>query len=290
MIRFPPQRILVPFDFTDVSMAAWHQARQWARRFKAKLDVVYVEDLIPVPAWEFRPTRLGPEMRDEIVKHIRSKIGDHVPIHVTQGDPVINILRLARTLRAHLIVMGTHGRTGFQRFWAGSVSEAVARMSPVPVLVDHAEPSPIRSVLAPVNFMDYSQQALLYAAGAAAALHAPLTVMHAVSDPLRCPDPRGRIEEAIQRLPADVRKLCRPSVEVARGEATEAILRVGRRHGLVVLSAHRRPLLQDLVMGMTSERVLRYSRVPVACVPVLKSAFVWPKWVPELQGPPLVAP
>lgn len=53
---------------------------------------------------------------------------------VVDGVPDEEIVRLARQLKADLIVMGTHGRTGLAHMLLGSVAERVIRLAPVPVL------------------------------------------------------------------------------------------------------------------------------------------------------------
>jgi nucleotide-binding universal stress UspA family protein len=53
----------------------------------------------------------------------------------------------------------------------------------------------------------------------------------------------------------------------ATGEVIPTILREARRHDLVVLTAHRKNLLSDLVLGTTAERVLRHAKVPVLTAP-----------------------
>jgi len=53
---------------------------------------------------------------------------------VGEGDSAVEILRAAQDLKADLIVMGTHGRTGLGRLLMGSVAEQVVRKAPCPVL------------------------------------------------------------------------------------------------------------------------------------------------------------
>jgi nucleotide-binding universal stress UspA family protein len=54
------------------------------------------------------------------------------------GDPATEILKYARDHGIDLIICGTHGRSGFDRFALGSVAEAVVRKAPCPVLTVHA--------------------------------------------------------------------------------------------------------------------------------------------------------
>lgn len=283
MLRFPPRKILVPFDTTEVSMAAWHHARALARRFDAALEAVYVEEPLPIVG-VLPPPKLTAALKAEILRHIRSKIGDSARVDVVEGDPAVTILRLARTRRPDLIVMGTNGRTGFERVWMGSVTEAVVRLSPVPVCTARSEPRPIRSVLVPVNFTSYSDWGLVYAAGVAAALKARLTLLHVTSDPLRCPNPKFRASGPLAHVPEAVRKLCRPEVEVREGEPTAGILAAARDHDLVVLVAHRKFLLNDMILGTTAERVLRHSPAPVLAVPAPKGRFSLERWAPGVVG------
>jgi nucleotide-binding universal stress UspA family protein len=58
-----------------------------------------------------------------------------VHCHLLRGKPAASILRLASDTHADLVIMGTHGRTGFRRLVLGSVAEEVTRHSPVPVLL-----------------------------------------------------------------------------------------------------------------------------------------------------------
>jgi nucleotide-binding universal stress UspA family protein len=255
-------------------MAAWHQAELLARRFKAEVEALYVEEWIPTGEM-FQPWRLTPKLRGEIRARVRSKIGGSARIHVLEGSPIVTILRLARTRKPHLIVMGTSGRRGMDRIWSGSVTESVTRLSPVPVLAVRGKAKPIRSILAPVNFTDYSDYGFFYAAGMAAALKVPLTALHVTVDPLHCGNPRFLMSNLIDRLPGQVIRTCRPTVEVREGVPREKIVAEAAHHGLVVLSAHRKSLF---VLGTTAARVIRDSMVPVLTVPAPKAPLGAGAW------------
>lgn len=280
MLRFPPKRILVPFDFSEVSLASWRQAQQFSRRFGARVEALYVEEWVPTGEL-FQPWRLTPRRRAQLRERVRSKIGRLARVHVLEGSPVVMILRLARTRRIDLIVMGTTGRRGIDRFWRGSTTESVTRLSPVPVLAVRGKARPIRSVLAPVNFTDYSDAGFFYAAEAAAALKAPLTALHVTSDPLRCGNPRFLMCNLVERLPSSSLGRCRPEVRVRRGIPQEEIIAEASRHGVVVLSAHRRSLFS---LGTTAERVIQGAEVPVLTVPVPRTPVKAGQWALSAAG------
>lgn len=280
MLRFPPKKILVPFDFSDISLSAWEQAQILARRFDSAVEAVYVEE--PIPIYEggghyYQKDR--EQLRKETLEHIRSKIGGSADVSFMEGDPARIIQKLARSRRPDLIIMGTHGRSGFERVLLGSVTESVVRLSPVPVFTVRREIKPIKSILAPVNFTPYAEHGLAFAAGVAAALKAPLTVLHVGISPENCQNPKFRLNRMIARLPESIRGRCAPTLIVRYGAATENILRVGREHDLIVLSAHRKSLLEDIVLGTTAERVIRHSRVPILTIPPIKTSFNWSRWL-----------
>jgi len=60
--------------------------------------------------------------------------GIRVAIVLVEGPPATAVIRVAKRNGAHLIVVGTHGRTGVQRLLMGSVAERIVRLSPCPVL------------------------------------------------------------------------------------------------------------------------------------------------------------
>lgn len=286
MIRFPPKKILVPFDFTDASLSAWRQANELALRFGAEVEALYVEDLLPGDAWEPFRGRVTPGLRRTIIRHLRAKLAPRAgKIHVMEGDPALSILSLVRRSRPDLLVMGATSRRGLARLWSGSVAEAVVHSSPVPVLTLRALSSRIHGVLAPVNFADHSEFGLAYAAAAAAALNLPLTVLHALRDPARCPNPRSRLIRLLDRLPPAVREAQRPRIIVKSAPPVEAILETAGEHSLIVLVARRKSLLEELVLGTTAERVLRHARCPTLAVPAPASPFARARWKSEAEAP-----
>jgi nucleotide-binding universal stress UspA family protein len=85
-----------------------------------------------------------------------------------------------------LIVLGTHGRTGLPRLLLGSVTEQVARLGPLPVLLvrggDGEQPSKLKHILLATDGSDYSQEALRHADRLAGQLDARLSLLHVVPD------------------------------------------------------------------------------------------------------------
>ena len=263
-MTFPARRILVPDDFTAASRHTW----AWARRFAApgaRLESLFVYDLPPVPMMGLPAPPLSSRTRNDLLARMRQGRPDAADYTVEEGDAVAGILRQAR--RADLVVLGTHGRTGAARAVFGSVAEAVMRAASAPVLVVRAAPKEARTVLAPVNLEMYAFKGLLLGAEAAAHLGAELVLLHVSPAGAREGNPRFFINALIERLPAELRAKVRPRLLLRGGDPIPDILAESRRHGLVALTAHRKSLLGDLVLGTTLERVVRHASVPVLAAP-----------------------
>ncbi|MFI5345590.1 MAG: universal stress protein [Elusimicrobiota bacterium] len=264
-MTFPARRILVPDDLSPASRGTW----AWARRFAApdaRLDSLFVYDLPPVPVMGMPAPPLSAGTKKNVLARMKRERPDAADWRVEEGDSVSAILRRGR--RSDLVVVGTHGRTGLARAAFGSVAESVMRESLVPVLaVRAAPPKEIRSVLAPVNLQPYAFKGLLLGAEAAVHFGAQLVVLHVNARGAEEGNPLIFINALLKRLPAELRAKVSPRVLLLGGEPISAILAESRRHGLVAMTAHRKSLFGDFVLGTTIERVTRHASVPVLAAP-----------------------
>jgi universal stress protein A len=141
---FALRSILVPIDFSDCSRKALQYAVPLARQFGSRLMLVHV-----MPVHYFVGSEFGPvdvpvpevELRENSERALerlsREEIGAAVPVatRVCRGQPVQEIVAVAREERVDLILLSTHGHTGLKHVLLGSVTENVVRYAPCPVLV-----------------------------------------------------------------------------------------------------------------------------------------------------------
>lgn len=133
--------ILHPTDFSEHSRYAFRLACSLARERQAKLVVLHVvatfgPELVPVGAGA---AQLQPEGYQQTLwndlRQIQSPDSAVLVEHqLAEGEPVDEILRVAKDAGCDMIVLGTHGRTGLDRLLMGSVAEQVVRKAPCPVL------------------------------------------------------------------------------------------------------------------------------------------------------------
>ncbi len=143
-----PKKILVPTDFSEPSDAALDYAVSLAQKLGASIHVVHSFEL-PVVGLPSGVLTISAEMASRIIDAAQTALaqlsekyeqrGVKLETLIEQADPREGVLSAAKKIGADLIVMGTHGRRGLARALIGSVTEAVVRTSPVPVLTVHAE-------------------------------------------------------------------------------------------------------------------------------------------------------
>jgi nucleotide-binding universal stress UspA family protein len=279
------KRVLAAVDFSAWTGPVLRTAAELARRYRAALSAVYAEPFLPPPYF----TERGVEQmagvleaqrqaaRRYLEETVRRELGEGAGAEtdLVEAWPAAGILHKAEVSGAGLIVMGTHGRGGLNRFLLGSVAEKVVRAADVPVLTisgvgeGRAPRLPFQRILCPVNYTPAARDALRYAADLAGRSGAELILMTSLEE-------RGASEELRrdheQRLcasvPESVRARCTLSPVVRQGDAAEQILKLAAdaQCDLVVIGAQHRPLLETTIIGTTSVRVMRHASCPVLTV------------------------
>jgi nucleotide-binding universal stress UspA family protein len=297
--------IVCAVDFSDHSKVALGRAVVWTEQFRARLIVTTVVDSLlakgAAAAYNIDLARdeVLPELRDFVTKTVTER-GLTVPSFeaiVPTGEPAIEILELARRESAGLIVVATHGLSGYRKMFLGSTTEKVLRHSDVPVLVaPPPEQTPTRDrsagevdpVLAPVDFKSESIRIVRAAAGIARTLRAPLVVAHVVA-PLKGIERLrshietynrtqiGRAEQQMQQLVSEA-ALKEPveTVVVAGSPADEiAQIAVARTVGLIVMGLRGEEGLLGSRPGSIAYRVLRLTPAMALTLPADRARSEW---------------
>jgi nucleotide-binding universal stress UspA family protein len=157
----PFERILWPTDFSNCSYVALRAAVELATQLNAELCLLYVVPPIPrpvsLPSPEDTPVAYGPELaeyEEQLHTSAQQKLHQVVETQVPRsirtrllighGDPATEIARIAEDERVGLVVVATHGMTGWRSLSLGSIAERLVRLSNRPVLSIRApcEPTP----------------------------------------------------------------------------------------------------------------------------------------------------
>ena len=295
------RKILVPIDFSPMSIEAIATANDLARQCGATVHLAHVHHIQypvgfrgPVFSAEERAVSFEAHRRETLTNDLseiarRNGLARTGEIHLCEGVSVYReICRLAKRIRAGLIVIPTHGRTALGHVLLGSTAERLVQHSPCPVLVTRKSARPIsttpRRVLVPVDFSDASIAALEYAIGFTAGTSASLVILHVIDlgDSLAT-DGLGvyRLSEVreIARAAAEQRMADLPNrIDLSRvkfdalirnGKPTAEICALAEERGvdLIVASTHGRTGLEHLLIGSVAEKVVRHAGCSVLVVP-----------------------
>ena len=297
--------ILVPLDGSALAESALPFATRLAR---ASGGSIHVLSVVPDP-FVLDPGLRPPGANDRItrahdaveayVDGVVARVGKRVPGGVSGevafGVPADCMVEAIRRVGIDFVVMTSHGRGGFTRFWLGSVTDAFVRRAPVPVFVVKAEdaeagdlPDDVRigGVLVPLDGSPLAEIALSPATELARLLDAPITLLMVLENPLGVSpgfvpyaaqyDPVVPFEQNEQagrylEVIADRIRARGFSVDIATSDdlgVARTIVDYEREkvHGVIVIATNGRGGWRRLVTGSVADKVVRHAECPVVMV------------------------
>lgn len=199
------------------------------------------------------------------------------------GDVYDEIKRTIDAVRPDLIVMGTHGRRGVERWFLGSTTEKLLRHTPVPLITISAAgeksftPPQFKRILVATDFSDGTPTALAHAFSVAQENESRVTLLHVVHR-AEATDLSDRYRESLicgvrkqldDMVPAEARHWSEVATRVETGVPYRMILRIieEERPDLLVMNIHGKGALDRALLGSTAERVVRAASCPVMMIP-----------------------
>ncbi len=298
-----PTSLLLPLDFSADAERAVPAAAALARAFDVPIVALHVvEGALPPPLegeddWDSDEVRALLARRDASLEpNLRERLDSllgavpHAVVVEPADDVSADIVERAAANRPTWIVMATHGRTGFKRFFLGSTSEKVLRQArcpvvlvPVPKRVASAPPAGsarLGSVLYPTDFSPESLAALPDLRLLANRLEAKVTCLHVCEPVWTGPFDFGGLEDVLERqvrtaaeerlgkLVAAELEGVEAGAEVVFGRAaTEILHRAEHDVDLIVMARHGGSGARRWLLGSVALKVLRQATCPVFLIP-----------------------
>jgi len=298
-MRVPIDKIMCGIDFSDYSDFALSYGAALATELKARLYVCHIIDVTSAVIY-------GEGMSDILIqeKHLLSYAREHVeelmkgldvawePI-ISVGHPADEMARAAGEKAIDLAITATHGRSGLKRMILGSVTERLMRVLPCPLLAvrgkqdDDFKPSPItprlRRILVGCDFSPYSDLAFNYGLSLAQEFQSELHLVHVIEPPtyknlsrqandlVEQPgkDLRVYLKETLDNMvPVEARLWCKPVTALLAGFAHEEVRKYAlvNQVDLIVMGVRGQGLVEKLLVGSTTDRVIREAHCPVLSV------------------------
>ena len=294
MNDFRPKNILCPIDFSDLSDLALKYAAVGSREYGSTLTILHAERFdLPRYFSQAETDRLSKELhrakaavRKDLAEHVEKVLGPEkneiaLEFEVVEAGPVDAILKSVEKKSSDLIVLGTHGIGGVKRLLLGSVAENVIRYATVPVFtvrqkehefieLDRTDALPkLERILCPCVANERGKIDLSYAVSLAERFNSRLTVLYSEKSSTKDGDLSQSKEKLCDWISGTVKTKCNLEHVVRKGNAAEQIILHAReaKVDLIVLGAHHKRFQDAMVLGRTTELVVRHAPVPVLIIP-----------------------
>jgi len=299
------QNIIVPIDFSKMSVQAIQIAKQLARRFGASIHLAHVRQfnyaadlMAPVPPMvPFAFTPYEHDAARSVLKELEEVASEcgvsSASCDVLSGAPPFDeICRLGHTIPADLIVMPTHGRTGLKHVFLGSTAERIVQHSSCPVLVTRGNSAQskngsrfrVKTILVPVDFSSCSREGVRYAIAFANEFGAQIILVHATylgyvysSEGTAIYDIPGLQRAARQTAERKMREFLRSvnfgavkyQTAFTDGSPVTDICAFAKDHDvdLIITSTHGFTGFTHVLIGSIAEQVVRHAPCSVLVVP-----------------------
>ncbi len=291
--------ILCATDLSDLSGAALSSGVALAREFNAKLYICHIVDLSTTAAYGdiiFAPLELQNKTigytHEQLEQIMQNQQIDWTPL-VTAGHPPDEISKFVAMHQIDLVVAATHGRSGFKRVFLGSVTERLMRMLACPLLVVRStEGSDLlkenvsmsfKKILVGCDFSSFSALAFQYGLSLAQDFESELHLVHVIETPIykdiiktgtaseNAPEKAlyDKLNEKLaQKIPDESAIWCRPKTSLLAGKPYEEIIKYALLNSidLIILGIRGRNLIEVLLTGSTTDRIVRQGPCPVLSV------------------------
>jgi nucleotide-binding universal stress UspA family protein len=287
------KKILVPVDFSEFSDKAAEYALFLAEKYRADITLLHAialfqgdfDDEEQLKMYEKIIEKKEEEREKKLASHKKTAKGRGIEVNsvLLRGISVASsILDYISDKDFDLVIMGTHGHTGFKSLLLGSVTEKVVRESPIPVLTIHKDYNKIeiKEILVPVDLSESSHNTIKHGKALAREFNATLEFLHVVEIEAHPEFYNLSFEPILKENPnlADhITKNMIKATGIPKDKATYAV-KEGKVYkeikkyadnsqiDLIVMGSHGRGELEDFLLGSNSERVVRIATCPVLTV------------------------
>lgn len=299
--------ILVPLDGSTFGEHALPLAMSMARRMNASLNLIHVHSMLDASYAELQvfDTSLDEELRSKeraylqsVQKRVQDRLSVPVTIRNVDGDVATVIREQAESLQAKWVVMTTHAKGPFGRFWLGSTTDELVRSLPIPLILVHPNETPpdllsdpmVKHLLIPLDGTPLAEQILEPALTFGAAMAADYTLMRVITPvyPVTLPAEPAifggvatDIMDRVEKLHLELKKEATDYLErvaerfrkdgmkiqtqvVIEDQPGVAILENAKPPvDMIAIKTHGRGGLSRLLIGSVADKVIRGSQLPI---------------------------
>jgi nucleotide-binding universal stress UspA family protein len=272
------KKILVPVDFTETSDIAMAETISLANRLKAQISLLHVIEYnsyrysvareleTRLPSIEELETSVRGRM-DEIVSEIERESQIKPVVNIVSGNVPAEIINFSRKHKIDLIVMGTHGASGYREMFIGSNAQRLVTLSEIPVLtlLNKINQSGFKNILLPIDNSLHSREKVSLAMQIAELFNAKIHV-------LGLPDSEDKTEldkfqiklKSVERIISEDKLPYSTSVVHGKSLAKAAIDYADKnRCDLIVINTGHESEITGIFLGAFHQQIVNHSKIPV---------------------------
>lgn len=271
-------RILIPFDFSETASLSVEHALHLSKLVKADILLLHIVEQVSfttaigqaLGGVEKKIESASIEKLEAYAAELHAKTGMKVDVRTEVGRVYRKINEVAKEWKADLVIMGTHGASGYQKFTLGTNTSRVVQEAPCPVLSvqTHATDVGFRKIILPIDESNDSRQKVPFAVGLAQFYNAQVILLGIInfsgSDLVRRFKIKvEQVEDYVVNHGLDYETVYREGNDLA-GITLKASEELGA--DLLVIMTEQEPSITGFLLGTYATRVVNNSKIPVISI------------------------
>ncbi len=275
--EFKINRIAVPTDFSETANIAVEHAVDIAKRFGSDLILIHVLEsgayqglFSPSKKTEYDEKEHAQQHLQDYAHQLENRTGLNVSQYVVSGRIHDQIVQVSVDVEADLIIMGTHGVSGWEEFFVGSNAFKVVTQSPCPVLTiqQKASAKELNNIILPLDSTPESRQKVKQAAGFAKKFGATIHIACLLTEDE--PEIRFDFEKKVKQVGEffDREEIAYTNTFLVGSNLATMTMNFAESKGgnLIVMMTEQEPNLTGFLMGPFAQQIVNHSKIPVLSV------------------------
>jgi nucleotide-binding universal stress UspA family protein len=286
MKSFKINKILVPVDLSANSLLALEHATFMAKLFKADLILAHVMETkvakLDLGTFTASDKKYAEQIINEklgaLATELKIKVGGKVTYLIKAGKIAKGISDATIESKADVIIMGTHGVSGFEEFFMGSNAFRVVTEAKVPVITvqTHASKLGFENILCPIDSSDPSREKVRYVLELAKKYNSKVHILGILS--VDDDDAALLLDKKLEQVEKYFAKHeINYSMEMVEGENLATVTMKyakKRKSDLIVIMTEQEENFSGILMGPYAQQVVNHSKIPVLSITPNPAGFI----------------
>ncbi len=272
------KRILIPYDFSETADLSLEHGLFLSKIVNAEITLLHIVENVSfttaisqaLGGVEKKIESVSQDRLKAYAEQLHAKTGLKVDTRIEVGKVYRKIIEVAKDIKADMVIMGSHGSSGYQKFSLGTNTSRVVQESPFPVLSvqTHATDLGFKKILLPIDESNESRQKVPLAVGLAQFYNAQIILLGIINfsgnDLIRRFKIKiEQVEDYVVNHGLDYETVYKEGNDLA-GITMKSAEELGA--DLLVIMTEQEPSITGFLLGNYATRVVNNSKIPVLSI------------------------